>query len=119
VLLLADLLVAIGAGMCNVCGVVLLGKAAPAERVGAFMGVSESAQGLAGTIFPAIGGYLHQHYGDWAPGALSGVLCCLALATFVLLSDGAAAAGAEEVEEAAAAAAKAGRRKSPARKKKD
>jgi len=76
--LLADLLVAIGSSLTGAVGITLLAETSEANS-GFLMGLSESAQSLAGVATPALAGFLYEHYGNSAPGWIS-ALCCLAAA---------------------------------------
>jgi len=81
-ILIADLLVAIGSAIVGTTGSSLLSETGSPGQSGFLMGLSESAQSLAGVVTPAVGGYLYEHYGSSAPGYGSAFCCVLAIAVF-------------------------------------
>ena len=63
----------------------LLAEVGAPEETGLRMGLSESAQSLAGVLTPAVAGYLYERYGNSAPGFGAATFCVLALALFTAL----------------------------------
>ena len=80
--LLADFFVALGSSVVGTTGSSLLAEVGPAQETGLRMGLSESAQSLAGVATPALAGYLYEQYGNSAPGFSAAAFCMVALALF-------------------------------------
>eukprot|EP00658_Telonema_sp_P-2_P005407 TRINITY_DN12018_c0_g1_i1.p1 TRINITY_DN12018_c0_g1~~TRINITY_DN12018_c0_g1_i1.p1 ORF type:complete len:118 (-),score=19.39 TRINITY_DN12018_c0_g1_i1:132-485(-) len=81
--LAADLFIAVGSSICSAVGSSLLADAGEPEYTGVLMGLSESAQALAGVLAPTVGGYLYEYHGNASPGWVSSLLCLIAVGVFV------------------------------------
>jgi len=83
--LCADVLVAVGSAICGSTGTSLLADAAGPEHTGFLLGMSESAQALAGVASPAFAGFLYEAYGSSAPCLAASMCCVLAAIVFATL----------------------------------
>jgi len=81
---LADLLVGIGSAICATVGSSLLAQVCDPTQIGLAMGLSESAQGLAGVVTPALAGMLYEAYGSSSPGVSASVCCIVAALVLVV-----------------------------------
>eukprot|EP00927_Polykrikos_kofoidii_P056979 TRINITY_DN51077_c0_g1_i1.p1 TRINITY_DN51077_c0_g1~~TRINITY_DN51077_c0_g1_i1.p1 ORF type:complete len:410 (-),score=34.69 TRINITY_DN51077_c0_g1_i1:291-1520(-) len=75
---LSDLIVAVGDGLVSSSGTTLLSHLAPPSHRGLAQGAGASIQIAAGVVAPALSGWLFQGIGDFAPAAAAAIACVMA-----------------------------------------
>ena len=70
---------ALSGGVLNTVINSSLSKVVHADEIGGILGISSSLDSLSRVISPALGGYLLEHGGTWAPGLFGSVLLVLFL----------------------------------------
>ena len=64
----------------------LMAREAPSEHLGYLLGVSESIDGLAGVLVPALAGLLHERISPAAPAVAAGFVSIGALVLAAMLA---------------------------------